>query len=171
VEDVGRQSIEPLPRQRSREDGVGAGGVEGGGEAFDAPADCRQLGSPGGHEIVDAGVALHRSGLAGGDLAGSVGVGVAGLGQVGADLFGALGEQVADLGRDAGDAPMAQVPRRPVVRLDPVAEGDGSGGGVEPADHRGGLDGVAERGGVEALEPADVVEHLGHVGHQHVIVR
>ena len=95
-----------------------AGGLERGDEAFDAPADGVQLGSPLRHQLVDAGVALRGPGLSGGDLAGPVGVGVAGLGEVGGDLIGALGEQVADLDGDAGDAPVAQVPRRPVVRLD-----------------------------------------------------
>jgi hypothetical protein len=147
----------------------GRGQTEVGDQALDGPADRLQLRLPPWKQFVDTGVALHVPRSPGGDATSPV-ARVAGGREVLGDLVRALREDLADRIRDAGDAPVAQVPRGAVVGCDREAQLDGSGGGVEPPDHRRCLHGVAQRGAVEALVAAAAVEHLHDVGHQHVVV-
>jgi hypothetical protein len=95
---------------------------------------------------------------------------VTGFGKIFADLVAALREDLADVLRDADDAPVAQIPRRAVVRRDVKAELDRPGHGVPPTDHRGGFQRVGQGPAVEGLVPAGGVEHFDDVGDQHVVV-
>jgi hypothetical protein len=87
------------------------------------------------------------------------------------DFRRALGEQLGDRRGDPGDGPVVELPGRPAVRLDGVAELDGLLGGGESARHRRCVDDVPDAGGVESLPSASVVKHLCDIGDQHVVVR
>jgi len=57
-----------------------------------------------------------------------------------------------------------------VVGLDGIAQLDGGLGGGEAADHGGRVQQVAYGAGVQCLPASPVIQHLGEVGDEHVIV-
>ncbi len=145
------------------------GEVDGGDQVGNGPADLGQFLMPAGHQLPDRGVALDLTGVAGGDVAGPV-ARIAPLRDGGVDLGGPLGVHLEDLVGDPGDAPVAEPARRARVGVDGVAEFDRHPGAGHPADGGGGVELLAPHGGVGRLPAAPVVEHLHHVGQQHVVV-
>ncbi len=139
------------------------GGVEGGGRV----AQRGQLGLPAEHQIpqrligfaVPGGPGRHRPGRIRGVRA-----------HRGGDLGGAGGVDLAHLGRDTGDGPAAQPTRRALVRLDPIAQLDRLGRRGHTAHRGGGVQMVADEGGVEGFPAAPGVAHPHCVGDQHVIM-
>ena len=138
-------------------------------EAVGAVAGGGKLGEPTRHEVSRRGMALGFAGAPGRHLAGLVGV-VALVLDGGGDLRRALGEQLAGPLGHAGDAPVAEPSRRPVVGLDGVAELDRLGRRRHPAERRGGVQDVAQGRRVERFPASFVVGNAAKVGDQNVVV-
>ena len=124
---------------------------------------------PGGEQFVDAGVTLHGTGRSGRDPAGPVAV-LAGTGEVLGDVGGPFREHLTHRVGDPNDAPVPQMPRRPIVQCDVEPQLDRPRGRVETPDHRRCFDRVAQRRTVQRLPATRLVEHLDHVGDQDVIM-
>ena len=135
------------------------GGVAGGGQLVD----------PAVHEIGGRGVPLGLAGVPGRGLAGLVGVVALGFDR-GGDLGRTLGEQLARPLGHAGDTPMPQPPRRPVVGFDRVAELDGFGRRGHSPERGGGVQNVAQGGGVDGFPAPFAIGHAADIGDQNVIV-
>ena len=107
--------------------------------------------------------------LTGRHLAGLVGV-EALLGHGLVDLGRPLGVDGQGLVGDAGDLPVPELARWSGIGLDAVTELDRFGGRGHPADHGGGMEVLPPEGGVGGLGAALGVQHLDHVGDEHVVV-
>lgn len=142
---------------------------EGTPQPVPAVAGGCQLGLPAGHEFVGRLVPLDAAGGPSGDRRGSRPA-LAEAFEVLGDLIGPLRQHLARLRWDAGDAPVAEPTGRAVVSFDAIAELDRLVGRVQPADGCGGVQHVAERGGVERLPAAALVGHGDDVGDEDVVV-
>lgn len=133
-------------------------------------AGLGQLGPPARQQLIDGGVALDVAGPMCGHLTGPI-ARVARLLHGFVDLDRALGVQLLHDAGNAGDGPMAELPRGPVVGLDGVAELQGFSSRGHASHHRRRVQVVAHHRGVERFEAAGGVGHLHHVGHEDMIMR
>ena len=88
----------------------------------------------------------------------------------GGDLRRALGEQLAGPLGHAGDAPVAEPSRRPVVGFDGVAQLDRLGRRRHPPERRGGVQYVPQRRRVERFPASFVVGNAAKVVDQNMVV-
>ncbi len=144
--DVGRRDNRP----------GGRGALEGVHQLGDREARLPQLSSPARDQLALGLVSLGPAGGAGGHVAGPVAVEALGL-DLGVDLRRPLGVHLQDRLGDAGDAPVAQPPRRARVGLDAIAQLDRHPGGGQTADHGRGVQVLSPGGGVGRLPPAALV--------------
>ena len=149
---------------------LGGGGVDRRGQTVGGPADPGQLRPPPPDQIGLDPPVLGGAGVAGGDAPGLIG-GLAPAGALGVDLGRPLGMDLDHLVGDAGDPPVSELPRRPRIGHDGIAQLHRGPGRGHPADHGGGVQMLTPDGGVGRLPPAFLVEHFDQVRHQHMIMR
>jgi hypothetical protein len=148
---------------------IEAGLFDVGHQLLGREAGSGQFGPPPRHQLVDRGVALGLPRLPGRHLAGLVG-GEALLGHGMADLGGALGVDRQGGVGDATDLPVPELAGWTGIGLDAVAELDRCGGRSHSADHGGRVEVLPPQGGVGSFRAGLCVQHLDHVGDQHVVV-
>jgi hypothetical protein len=146
-----------------------AGPLDIGHQLFGREAGSGEFASPFGQQLLDRSVALGLPSLPGDDLAGLVGV-EALLGHGLADLGRSLGVDGQGLIGDAGDLPVPELARGTGIGLDAVTQFDCFGGRGHPSDHGGGVEVLPPERRVRSLGPALLVQHLDHVGDEHVVV-